>query len=130
MKPFSFQGGVVHDPEHSSINEGGRYDAMNEWVCKEIGQKLMFVYPGHPWSVIAQVESGIAKIFLEGFSQWVVVIKISTLKSDPGLKSVVKYAGELLERLKLPRAGFDMGAFREALHRHPHHFNRNARAPE
>ncbi|MEN6302268.1 MAG: hypothetical protein ABFD96_06045 [Armatimonadia bacterium] len=127
-KLFQFNRQIQHD--NGLFNEGGKYDAANAWVCEQVGRKLAQAYPGHPWGVIAEVEHGIVKFCLAGFSQWTMTIRIDTLKSDPGLKSVVKYAGELLERLKLPRKGFDLGLHREAMAKYPHHFNRNARAPE
>lgn len=119
---------VAH--ERGLFNRDGQFDAMNDWVCKQIGEKLAQVYPGHPWGVMAEVEHGIAKIALGGFTQWPIVIKLSTIKSDPSLTSVVKYAGELLERLKMPRGAFDLGLHREAMARLPYQFNRNAKAPE
>lgn len=116
--------------ERGLFNAHGQADAANEALCKLIGRKLSEVYPGHPWGVMAEVEHGIVKIALQGFTQWPVVIKISTLKGDPSLKSVVKYAGELLERLKMPRKGFSMADWQIASRAMPHHFFRNAKAPE
>ena len=57
-------------------------------------------------------------------------IRINSLKGDPSLKLVVKYAGELLERLQLSRESFSMADWQTALRRLPHHFFRNAKAPE
>ena len=127
-KLFSLDSPITHD--NGLFNGDGQHDAMNAWVCKQIGEKLAQVYPGHPWGVCSEVEHGIAKIMLGGFTQWTVTIKLSTLKSDPALTSVVKYAGELLERLKLPRGEFNLALHREAMARLPYHFNRNATAPE
>lgn len=127
-KIFTLDEAVQH--ERGLFNLEGQHDAINAWVCKQIGEKLARTYPGHPWGVMSEVEHGIAKIMLQGFSQWVITIRLATLKSDPGLTSVMRYAGELLERLKLPRSGFDLARHREAMQRYPHHFYRNAPAPE
>lgn len=116
--------------ERGLFNLEGQYDAANAAMCKLIGRKLAEVYPGHPWGVVSEIEHGIVKICLQGFTQWPVTIRVSTLKGDPSLRAVVKYAGELLERLKMPRKGFSMADWRTANQRLPHHFHRNARAPE
>ena len=125
---FQFRKPVQH--ERGLFNADGSLDQANESLAKMIGRKLAETYPGHPWGVMAEIEHGVVKIALQGFTQWPVVIKVSTLKSDPGLRSVVKHAGELLERLKLPRKGFSLADWRAANSRHFWHFNRNARAPE
>jgi hypothetical protein len=116
--------------ERGLFNGQGQFDAANEAMCHLIGRKLGEVYPGHPWGVVSEIEHGIVKICLQGFTQWPVVIKISTLKGDPSLRSVVKYAGELLERLNLPRKGFSLADWKGAMELRPYHFNRNAKAPE
>ena len=124
---FGFNDPIKH--EHGLFNDG-QFDAMNEWVVKEIGQKLAKVYPGYPWGVSAEVEHGICKIQLAGLAQWGAIIKLETLKSDPNLNSVMRRAGELLETFKLARGEGDFSKFREVLHRYPHHFYRNAPVPE
>lgn len=120
--PVSFQHGLM-DPH-------GDKAAANAHLCRIIGRKLSEAYPGHPWGVSAESEHGIVKIALQGFTQWPVIIKISTLKSDPGLRSVVRYAGEILERLRLPRGGFSMADWRAATQVRPWVFNRNSAPPE
>jgi hypothetical protein len=79
---------------------------------------------------MAEMEHGIVKIALQGFTQWPYVIKIDTLVSDPDLRSVKKAGGELLERFRMPRKGFSLADWREANARMPHHFYRNKAAPE
>lgn len=116
--------------ERGLFNPHGEFDGRNEELCRRVGEKLAQAYPGHPWGVMAEVEHGIVKIALQGFTQWPVAIRISTLKSDPAMRSVVKYAGELLERLQLPRGGFSLADWKAANIKRPWHFNRNAKAPE
>ena len=116
--------------ERGLFNLEGQFDAANEAMCKLIGEKLAAVYPGHPWGVMSEIEHGIVKIALQGFTQWPVVIKVSTLKGDPSLRAVVKYAGELLERLNMPRKGFNLADWKTANTLRPWHFHRNSKAPE
>ena len=116
--------------EQGLFNGDGQYDKANRAMCKLIGEKLATTYPGFPWGVMSEIEHGIIKIALQGFTQWPVTIRIATLKGDPSLKSVVKYAGELLERLQLSREKFSMADFQMAIRRLPYQFHRNAKAPE
>jgi hypothetical protein len=125
---FRFNEAPSH--EWGLFNASGRFDAANEAMCKRVGNKLAQTYPGHPFGVIAEVEHGIVKVCLQGFTQWPYVIKVDTLKGDPSLRSVVKAGGELLERLKMPRKGFSFADWRAANAAMPYHFNRNRKAPE
>lgn len=125
-----FRPSMTVQTEHGLFNPHGDFDAANERLCRVIGEKLAQHYPGHPWAVFAEIEHGIAKIALQGFTQWPYVIKISTLKADPGLRIVVKAGGELLERLKMPRGGFSLADWKSATTIRPWHFNRNKKAPE
>jgi hypothetical protein len=120
---------VPVETERGLFNDG-QFDAANERLCKVIGRKLAETYPGHPWGVISEIEHGVIKIALAGFTQWPVVIKVTTLANDPGLKSVVHYAGELLERLQMPRKGFSFADWKAASARLPWHLTRNHKAPE
>ena len=119
-----------HTDERGLFNLEGYYDAANQAMCKLLGEKLATVYPGYPWGVMSEIEHGIVKIAIQGFTQWPVVIRVNSLKGDPTLKLVVKFGGELLERLQLSREKFSMDDFMAATHRLPHHFYRNAKAPE
>lgn len=116
--------------EHGLFDSQGDLDEANKAMCRLLGEKLATTYPGYPWGVISEIEQGIVKICLQGFTQWPVVIRISSLKGDPSLKLVTKFAGELLERLMLSRESFSMADWQTALRRLPHHFYRNAKAPE
>lgn len=116
--------------EHGYWNPDGKFDNVNREWMQRIGRKLKEAYPGHPWGVSAEVEHGIVKISIMGFIQWPYIIKVDTLKSDPGLRSVVEAGGHLLERFKMPRAGFSMADWMTANERTPWFFNRNKKAPE
>jgi hypothetical protein len=127
---FDRNGPVQIQTENGLMDPHGDFAAVNADLCRKIGRKLSDAYPGHPWGVMAEAEHGIVKIALQGFIQWPVTIKLSTLASDPGLRSVVRYAGEILERLRLPRTGFSMADWRAANSARPWVFNRNKRPPE
>lgn len=126
---FGFEGRKI-ETERGLFNPHGDFDAANAEMCRRIGRKLMETYPGHPWGVSSEIEHGIVKVMLQGFPQWPMVIHVETLKSDPGLRSVVKWAGEILERLGMPRKGFSSADWRRANTIKPWHFNRNSKAPE
>lgn len=125
---FQFLQPIQH--ERGLFDPHGDLDAANASLAKAIGQKLAQEYPGRPWGVMSEIEHGIVKIALQGFTQWPITIRISTLKADPGLRSVVKYAGELLERLQLSREKFSLADWKTATTKRPWHFNRNLKAPE
>lgn len=116
--------------EQGLFDPHGAYDEANKAMCKLLGEKLASVYPGYPWGVMSEIEHGIVKIAIQGFTQWPITIRVNSLKGDPSLKLVVKFGGELLERLQLSREKFSMADFMSATHRLPWHFNRNAKAPE
>lgn len=112
------------------FNPHGYFDEANAAMCKLLGEKLAATYPGYPWGVISEIEHGIVKVAIQGFVQWPIIIRVNSLKGDPALTLLVMLAGELLERLQLSREKFSMADFMAATQRLPHHFLRNAKAPE
>lgn len=125
---MQFSGPIL--TEHGTFNSTGELDAANDAMCDLIARKLIATYDKRPWGVVSEIEHGIVKIYLQGFTQWPVTIRVATLKGDPSLKAVTKYAGEMLERFGLSREKYSFDAHREAMHRMPHHFFRNAPIPE
>ena len=115
---------------HGFHNDNGYFDEANAELGKAVGTALARFYPGHPWGVASEIEHGILKICIQGFTQWQFVLKISRLKGDPAMKAVMRAGGELLERLGMPRKGFSMDAWRAANQAMPQHFFRNAKPPE
>ena len=114
---------------HGYRNEDGYFDEANASLGKFVGEALAKFYPGHPWGISSEIEHGIVKICIQGFTQWQSVIHVNSLKGDPSLKKVMRLAGELLERLNMPRNGFKMDAWRAANQKMPQHFYRNAKPP-
>ena len=117
-------GDRVETHSHGLLNARGQFDAANSALQKRVGEFLARKYPGHPWAISAEIEHGILKIAIQGFVQWPYVVKVSDLKADPGMHIIMRAAGEILERLKMPRTGFSMADWRGALHRLPMHLNR------
>ena len=115
--------------ESNVLDETFDFAGANDALCKLVGEHLMKVYPGHPWGVISQIESGIVRVCLQGFAQWPMVIHVSSLMGDPSLSKVTRFAGELLERLNMPRKGFSMADWQAANAKHHWLFNRNKKAP-
>ena len=111
-------------------NPHGDFDGANESMCKIVGEKLAAVYPGRPWAVFSEIEHGIVKVAVQGFLQWPYVIHVSTMKCDPAMRAVVKAGGELLERLGMGRARFQIADWQKANMLRPYTFNRNTSAPE
>ena len=116
--------------ENGLFNDQGELDAANHALAQLVMDKLNNDYQGHPWNVAAEIEHGIVKFYLQGFQQWPMVIHVSSLMGDPSMRVVRKFGGELLERLGMPRKGFDLADWRRAMSIKPWHFHRNAKAPE
>ncbi len=114
MKARFQPGHVKLDPD--GLNEEGEAaDPRHLWhaaIAKRVGEHLEIHYPGHPWRVECPVGQGIVRIQLPIFMRryWM-VIKLHELDTDPGLRSITRAGGEILERYQLPRASFDLCNF-------------------
>jgi hypothetical protein len=101
-------------------SEPDPHAAMEMATCRWVGDKLEREYPGHAWDV--RCEQGIVRFQLRHLmpsDAWYVV-KLSDLSSDPGgRRTVLRGAGELLERYNLPRRGFSVDDWRIALNKMP-----------
>jgi hypothetical protein len=96
------------------------HQEMEIAVCKWVGVKLEQWYPGHPWAV--ECEQGIVRIQLRILCppDWWYVLKLSAINSDPGGKTtVLRAAGEILERYGFARRGFDNSDWAAALNKIP-----------
>ena len=96
-------------------------------TAKWTGELLQRTYPGHPWYVEVEIgkihaRDGLIKLRLLGImppNYWY-TSKLSEVASDPGGKrTILKGAGELLERYGLHRGKFDNDDWRIALNSMP-----------
>lgn len=89
-------------------------------TAKWTGELLDRGYPGHPWAVEVQMAAtgGIIKIQLRGLmppDRWY-VCHLSDVLTDPGGKrTVLRGAGEILERYKIPRQRFNADDWKGAM---------------
>jgi hypothetical protein len=78
-------------------------------LAKELGELLDKTYPGHMWAVTADHHNGVVDIKnLRLSERWGIVVKISTLATDPQRVIVKRLAGELLERYRVARGKFNV----------------------
>jgi hypothetical protein len=124
MRGFT-QANMTHDKVGLEVDEDDPFLQADLVLTKRIGDKLYRHYPAHPWAISVSHAQGIATITLPPFAGrhalWKYVIKLYDLKSDPGLTSVVRAGGEMLERLNLPRTGFSGSQFADAINSAPIH---------
>jgi hypothetical protein len=100
------EAGIDHDP-HAIADMA---------LAKKVGDALQRHYPDHPWMVEVNHAQGVIMISLPIVmaQNKKFVIHVSSLLADPGLRSVMRAGGEILERYKVPRAGFSLDRFLEA----------------
>lgn len=129
MADIRLHNGRAENHTRTLRNPNGEWDIINSTLGHHVIDVLDRNFPGHPWSVEAEVEQGVCKIGIKGFEQWQHVIHVKSLKGDPKLTPVVRAGGELLERLGMPRTGFSIADWRSALQKYPIHFNRHSKPP-
>lgn len=98
--------------------------AIAQWT----GDLLERTYPGHPWHADVTLTNfggridGVIKLQIMGImpaNMWW-SIQASKVHTDPGGKTtILKGAGELLERYGLPRSGFDRDTWRQVINKYP-----------
>lgn len=103
-----------HQLERDEQDPAARADVF---LAKHIGERLNHWYPGHAWFVEVSHVSGIAKISIPLVMgpDRAFVLHIKAIHSDPSMSLVMKAGGEILERYKMPRAGFDTADFMAAI---------------
>lgn len=113
--------------EHPGLGDDLRpdpYKAIKIETARWAGDLLNRHYAGHAWmvEVVIQRGGGVIKIRLNGImppDRWY-VCKMSDVLTDPGGKrTVLRGAGEILERYGLPRNRFDLDHWRLALNAIP-----------
>ncbi len=105
---------LADDPEHDP------FKGADMALAKVMAVKADQHYPGFLWLCEADHRQGVAYVSIPGLTgQWKYVIHIRELKSDPGLRSVLRACGETLERFKLPRSGIGRSDFYAAMRTRP-----------
>ena len=103
-----------HDylPAQYTINnepEEGEQKAADTALAQAIVDKLLEHYPGHPWWVQVPRDQGVAIIKHPMLSTlYGMVIHLKDLNSDPSMRQVVQFGGEILERWGQPRAAMKL----------------------
>jgi hypothetical protein len=107
-KTFDYQ-----RPEDGSADAHAGADLA---LTKRIAEVLERHYPSHPWMVEVTHAQGVAYISLPIVMKrnQKFVLHTDRLKSDPGLRAVVRAGGEILERHNVPRSGFRLDHFLHA----------------
>jgi hypothetical protein len=91
------------------------YREFDAFIAKRIDEILSHHFPGYPWKVISNAQQGVVYFnipvlmgetlhYLIKLAQW----------DDLNPKLVIDSGGELLERMNLPREGFEVMSFLEA----------------
>lgn len=121
--------------EHPDLGDDPQPDPHAEhdlMLCRLIGERLQYWYPGHPWAVEVEHRGGVAKIgipALMGSLAWY-VIHLTTIWSDPSLKCVREAGGHILERYRLPRNRYDYFDFAAACAKSSYFDRRRGVVPE
>lgn len=106
--PASDDGGVAFDVHKD----------FDLWRARRVMALLKTHYYGHLWCVESDVKQGLVKIsipILMGIGWWY-IINLSRTELTP--KTVLAAGGEILERYKLSRGRFELGAFLDARAKH------------
>jgi len=87
---------------------GHPVDGLDEVLAKRAADALNKHYPFHLWAVNVNSEGGVMVVKNMRVSfRYGMVIHLKTLHADPQLKTVIRMAGELLERAHMRRGKAD-----------------------
>lgn len=98
---------------HADMGPGRKKPTASEMkTANEIFRVLKAHYPGHPWSIEVDEAGGWAKIGIIELlgPNWGMVVHLDTWTDH----QVKDYAGQLLERFKIPRSTIDIAAYMSA----------------
>lgn len=99
-------------PLDGSLDPHREFDAF---IAKRVHEILIHHYPGYPWKVISNAQQGVVyfnvPVLMGDTLHW--LMKLGQW-SDLSPKLVIDGGGELLERMNLPRRGFEVMSFLEA----------------
>lgn len=115
--------------EYLAPANSAKVDAMKAAdmrLVKRIGNCLEFHHPGHFFRVTVDHELRLVRIELPPLLEtpYSYNIPISVLSCDPGLRTIIRAAGEILERYQMPRTRWDADQYRTAVKAQPIHANR------
>ena len=113
-KVNGFNGRVVEAIDSDAVDPFLTADLT---LTARIAAALERHYPAHPWMVKVQHAHGVAMVSLPLLMKQPYILHIDKL--DPGLNRVVMAAGELLEKLNMPRHGFSLDRFLHAREQGP-----------
>jgi len=86
--------------------DGHSYSAQDLELCGRVAYKLNELYPGHLWATHLNSDRTGGVLIIRNLahsSRWGYVLHLDKLHHDPGLKKVMRAAGEMLERANQPR---------------------------
>ena len=88
---------------------------FDQFVATRISEILNHHFPGYPWKVISDAAQGVVYFNIPQIMgetlHWLIRLK---QWSDLSPKLVIDGGGQLLERMNLPRCGFEVMSFIEA----------------
>lgn len=89
------------------------YMAADLALTKRIADVLERHYAAHPWMIKVSHAQGVVQLALPLIMKQnqCYVLHIGALKADPGLRAVMRAAGEILERFNVPRQAFSIDHF-------------------
>ncbi len=99
-------------PLDGSLDPHREFDLF---VSKRINEILTHHYPGYPWKAVSNAQQGVVYFSIPALMgdtlHW--LIKLGQW-NDLSPKLIIDGGGELLERMNLPRRGFEVMSFVEA----------------
>jgi hypothetical protein len=97
-------------------------------AARSVRRILDVAYPGHDWDVVADSGQGYVAFRIPALmgANYAYLIKGKDLTPE----AVLRGAGELLERYRLPRGKFDLDRFLEARQQHSILLDRSKKVPE
>lgn len=87
-------------------DEADPFHSANRTLAIRMWDAIQAEYPGTPILPGANHAQGICALYVPLFTPQPYIIHIANLAADPGLVRVVRAAGEILERYRIPRSGF------------------------